>query len=214
MVTINISSSEEPTDEWYSLVGESDILQGDIVTDFWSIHPIVPVGGRPFDAGQPEADPQIEWEYFPRVVVVSQSCDLVASADELDAGRFALVCPVATVAELREDETPKLQDKWNNARAGRLPNYHALGPSTISGYGLDYALVSFERVIEIRLDHLRTLLSEKPHLRLNSPYREALGQALARLFMRVGLPQTLPAYRDLPSSSSTSFTAGSPAYRT
>ena len=36
--------------------------------------------------------------------------------------------------------------------------------------------------------------SQKPSLRLLSPYREHLAQALARFYMRVGLPVDIPAF--------------------
>ena len=54
-------------------------------------------------------------------------------------------------------------------------------------------LVDFHRIFSLPLEFMRSLAQTRgPHLRLLPPYREHLGQAFARYFMRVGLPADIP----------------------
>ena len=56
-------------------------------------------------------------------------------------------------------------------------------------------MIDFRMQFAVKFVHLKALASsQKPRLRLLSPYREHLAQALARFYMRVGLPVDIPAF--------------------
>jgi hypothetical protein len=56
--------------------------------------------------------------------------------------------------------------------------------------------VDFRRVFSLPLGFMRGLATAQGNrLRLLPPYREHLSQSFARFFMRVGLPEDIPAFK-------------------
>lgn len=176
-------------DPWYELVDGPELQQGDLLTDFSWYSPEAPH----LASGE---DTELV-ERFDRVIILSQSCDLVEGDD------FGIVCPVFSISTLqsRGESNNRLSEVWTKSRRGEIPHHHPLRKCDIEGHEFDYSLVVFARVLESRLVRLRQLAVEQsPRVRLRSPYREQLAQQFARKFMRVGLPLDLPDWSEVRDS--------------
>lgn len=126
------------------------------------------------------------------VVILSQSCDLQEKKVDL-----ALVGPVWTLDELgTAHEAFKSQKMREELRRGNLTGYHLLNVCDLDGLERAFCVVDFRRAFSLPLEYLRQLAGEAgPRLRLLPPYREHLAQALARFYMRVGLPIGIPQFK-------------------
>ncbi|MEZ4504196.1 MAG: hypothetical protein R3C39_16345, partial [Dehalococcoidia bacterium] len=141
-----------------------------------------------------------------------QSCDLTQDPGHPDDHRYALLAPTLTLAEVKASSfSGSLRDLWSNARRGQVPNWHAIAACDIEGFEFGHALVSLDQLVPMRLDQLRSTLANDNHVRMKSPYREALGQALARQFMRVGLPIAVPDWKEVRAEVEGSEVAGQSA---
>jgi hypothetical protein len=69
-------------------------------------------------------------------------------------------------------------------------------PTDLRDNTRELRIVDFRRVYSLPLTFLRSRAGRTgERLRLLPPYREHMSQAFARYFMRVGLPQDIPAFR-------------------
>jgi hypothetical protein len=168
---------------WYTLAQCNDpIQQGDFINQC----PVsIPSSGYGPDE---DVDTVIE-EY--KVVVMSQSCDLVNEKLHL-----VLVCPhyfLEDFAAIHESfKSKKIKEKL---RRGDLPGYHLLNKYEVDGIETDFIVVDFYSVYSVPYTLIRDLAqSSGKRLRLIPPYREHLSQAFARFFMRVGLPVDIPKF--------------------
>ena len=126
------------------------------------------------------------------VVVMSQSCDMVAGREKITE---ALLCPVWRRSELAEGHLSTAKG-MEDARRGNLPGFHVLAACDLPGAKREVRVVDFRRVHSLPLPFLRRRgSSANGRLRLLPPYREHLSQAFARFFMRVGLPADVPPFR-------------------
>lgn len=82
-----------------------------------------------------------------------------------------------------------------DARRGNLPGFHLLAECSLPGFERELRVVDFRRLYSLPIAYVRRKLGTVPRLRLLPPYREHLSQALARYFMRVGLPVDIPSFR-------------------
>lgn len=161
---------------WYGVTDGDDLQQGDLIF------------GCPFDQVDDKGQPRRK--QFD-IVVLSQSCDLVN--DKLE---MVQVCPFWTLQEL-EQRMEYLRGKRGKEelRRGNLPGYHLLNRCALPEKQTDFLVIDFRAQFAVKFAHLKPLASnQKPRLRLLSPYREPLAQALARFYMRVGLPVDIPAF--------------------
>ena len=169
---------EMPDKSWFSVVEEAALRQGDVL--FGCPVPIL----RPLQYPLEEGDvPELSIVDLD-LVVLSQSCDL--TNDKVEDVLLAEVVNWKVAKEA--DSYLRSTDGRRAVRRGNLPGYSLLkrhdGPPTIW-----WSLVDFHRLRVLPKSQLEALaLSAGPRLRLESPYREHLAQALARYFMRVGLP--------------------------
>lgn len=151
---------------------------------------------RPPQTLTPDGEYEVEVDEFD-VVILSQSCDLT------HAGKITnvLVCPYYPFRQYAEEKARKegsnltakaVTNFYEELRKGQQPNFHLLNPP--SAPGGDYFVVDFRNVYAVHFLFLQQYVSSllTPRPRLLPPYREHLAQALARFFMRVGLPQDLP----------------------
>lgn len=96
------------------------------------------------------------------------------------------------------DAAKKSGENWSTTiredlRRGNLPGYHLLNDTVQDGIQLGLGIVDFHEVYTAPTSHLREFAAKcGKRLRLRPPYREHLGQAFARFFMRVGLPVDIP----------------------
>ncbi len=161
---------------WYGFGEGDDLQQGDLLV------------GCPFDQVDETGQPRRK-DYD--VVVLSQSCDLVH--DKLE---MVQVCPFWNLEALAQRvEYFRGKRGREELRRGNLPGYHLLNRCELPEKQTDFLVIDFRMQFAVKFVHLKTLSSsQKPRLRLLPPYREHLAQALARFYMRVGLPVDIPAF--------------------
>ena len=187
---------------WYKMTEGRDLAQGDIVP---GCQVIVPQSS----AAVGETVPAVMERR--NVIVVSQSCDLAHGKCEtvsvcrvVPLERFVDVSVDAqrhrdrsAGRELAADryEEKKFEQK-EQLRKGFVFNCHLLDKCSIGAANADFQVVDFRTLLGIPFANLQDFvggLGERP--RLTSPYREHLSQAIARFFMRVGLPSDIPPFR-------------------
>ena len=128
-----------------------------------------------------------------RLVVMTQSCDLVNTKNGL-----AALCAIYTLTEF-ETVNPAMAKKgmWEEVRKGRREGLHLLASPTMPGVSREALVVNFREIFSLPVGYLRnhaTSLGER--WRLQPPYLEHFSQAFARFFMRVGLPSAIPPFTD------------------
>ena len=161
---------------WYGLADGDDLQQGDILL------------ACPFD--RVDAPGIADRKNF-NVVIMSHSCDL--AHDKLE---MIQVCPFWDLERLAKDvEFFRAKRGREELRRGNLPGYHLLNRCMLPEQQTDFLVIDFRMQFAVEFVQLKSLASsQKPRLRLLSPYREHLAQALARFYMRVGLPVDIPAF--------------------
>lgn len=175
---------------WYSLIEDRDDLeQGDILDDCPYFYPVSVAGSGTSIEGEAG---RITFESEKRdLIVLSQSCDLVAGREKASE---VLLGTVWRRTEIREGylATPRgLED----ARRGNLPGVHLLAAGPLLSDDSDVRIVDFRRLTTLPVRFVRERCSGSRRQRLLPPYREHLSQAFARFFMRVGLPVDIPSFR-------------------
>jgi hypothetical protein len=159
---------------WYGLTDADELLQGDLLF------------ACPFD--RVDAPGQADRANY-NVVVMSHSCDL--TQDKLD---LIQVCPFFELEKLAEQvEYFRGKRGREEIRRGNAPGYHLLNCCTLTELSTGFLVVDFRSQFAVDNSTLKSLAAgQKPRLRLLPPYREHLAQALARFYMRVGLPVDIP----------------------
>lgn len=136
-------------------------------------------------------------EYTTDVIVATQSCDL-------EQGKVSQVevIPVYSLAEwLREQ--PLFYNQLDSIRRGHVPKAYLLPAwpkAPIAGAHLT-RIVAFDEKRTISWPDLEEA-RRGPRLGLRSPYIEHFGQAVARFYMRVGLPEDMPPVEWKPTDAS------------
>jgi hypothetical protein len=170
---------------WYELVVGDDLQQGDILEG-------CPVFAPPSDlAVETLAEAVFAWEDRD-VVVMSQTCDIVAGREKV---KEVMLCPVWKRSELTAGylATPRGMEE---ARRGNVAGFHVLAGCSLPRFDRDVRIVDFRRVYALPLGFIRRQAEDaEERLRLLPPYREHLAQALARFFMRIGLPVDIPPFK-------------------
>jgi len=122
-------------------------------------------------------------------IVLTQSCDLAVRSDGDCEATDVLLSPFYLLKDLQEHPVFRKEDAWEEVRKGRRPFFHVLNACRLAGYEQDFTLVDFHATFTLSVPLVREFAQTSgDRLRLLPPYREHLSQALARLFMRVGLP--------------------------
>lgn len=154
---------------WYSSVeGGQALEQGDILLRCRV--PVVP-------ADQPEL---IDAKEQPRVVILTQSCDL-----QQFGIANVLVCPAIDFNQWAAATGKSPGGVFEELRKGRRPRHMLLNP--YEGTFEDHLVVDFGGAFSIPLSYALELAAAG-RTRLLPPYREHLAQGFARFYMRVGLP--------------------------
>ncbi len=170
-------------ESFWSKINESRILQGDFLTDC-----NVPVSPPNYSAKQPE---EIQVDVYD-LIVVTQSCDLVNNKAKLVAA-----CPIYPISEFEKGNPDFIKrSKWNEVRRGRFEGLHLLGSPLQPSNNSIALVVNFREIYSLPHDYLiQHAVSLGERWRLRSPYLEHFSQALARFFMRVGLPSEIPEFK-------------------
>lgn len=171
--------------DWYGLVNDASLQQGDI---FYAL----PIYHPSFDDSMVEASiTDVDIKAFD-VIVLSQSCDLEQGKIE-----NVLVSPFWHIDQI-ENLSSELVSAGNKdrVRRGEMPGYHMLAACELEGFMSPIRVVSFRQVFSIPFEFIVSLAKQPtPRHRLLPPYREHLAQAFARFIMRVGLPVDIPPFR-------------------
>lgn len=172
---------------WYEVTDDRIVLQGDLLQGCPILDPSVEMLGGGEGLSEQFYTPLRTYN----VVIMSQSCDLIAGKIEL-----VLLCPYSFLEKMTEENPelrePKLREK---IRRGEVFGYHMLNKCDDDAFHDDFLVVDFRSVFSLPLAFLKDFVSRSPkRLRLLPPYREHLSQAFARFFMRVGLPTEISRF--------------------
>jgi hypothetical protein len=176
---------------WYDLVEGDDLEQGDVFEQCPVFTIVSPFSYEDYRGPNFKAELD-SWEHD--FIVMTQSCDLVKSHPKVDE---VLLCPLWNLEHLEQEFDFVRQSKGKDEiRRGNMPGFHMLNASVLPGFEQPIRVVGFQRVYSLPLVFLRSLAQARgKRLRLLPPYREHLGQAFARYFMRVGLPVDIPPFK-------------------
>lgn len=182
---------------WYAIVSITDPLeQGDLLDNF----PVVTLSEElseiePTMETRSEEEPEEKPIEAPvkeyRVIVMTQSCDLVKFTDSSQV----IVCPLYDLREAKTSRGDKLDNAngWGKLIRGNYVGLHLLNKSDLQDHEFNYQVVDLQRIFSAPLSLIKQVAANQgDRVRLLPPYREHLAQAFARQFMRVGLPIDLP----------------------
>jgi hypothetical protein len=169
---------------WISATGEG-LMQGDFLPHCY-VPLFQPEFGRQTTAAAPVAVEVRD------CVVLTQSCDL-----ENDKAVLVALCPVFFLSDFEAVNKPFAQKgAWERVRQGRVEGLHLLASPMEPANNRASLVADFRQIYSLPLGYLRRhAASLGPRWRLRSPFLEHLSQAFARLFMRVGLPSAIPAFK-------------------
>lgn len=170
--------SEAAGESWYAEAW-TGLEQGDVLLDFGLIAPAVDGAGQlVFEKATTNA------------IVLTQSCDIPKRAQ-----KYILVAPVSDYDQLcaRSELSHLRQDEYRLSLARGTSTSDFLLPPSPDGR-LPWSLVSFREIHTMPKTYVQQAASASTAIALTSPYREHLSQAVARFFMRVGLPTGLAAF--------------------
>lgn len=170
--------------EWFDLVYDPTLQQGDIIESCSILSPEYPL----------DSDQGFETEYEVNcytvdVIVMSQSCDLLYASRK----KFfnVILCQLLRLSEVAlSNEFMNSSYGKEQCRKGNLPGYHMLNESVKKEWQREISIVNFREILSLPYEFLLNTYIKEDRLRprLKSPYREHLAQSFARYFMRVGLP--------------------------
>jgi hypothetical protein len=176
---------------WYEIIEGDDLEQGDILEACPVFAITLPFTYEDFR----DPDYEARFRALERdVIIITQSCDLVKDHPKVEE---VLLCAIWKLDEFNEESEYIRSTKGREEiRQGKQHGYHMLNACDLQGFERSIRLVDFHRVFSLPVEFVRGLAEARGNrLRLLPPYREHLGQAFARYFMRVGLPVDIPAFK-------------------
>ncbi|MFO0886183.1 MAG: hypothetical protein U0894_18725 [Pirellulales bacterium] len=126
------------------------------------------------------------------LIIVTQSCDL-----ENKKASFVACCPIHTI-DAFEHSNPafKTKGRWEEVRKGRIEGLHLLASPDAPENSRDARVVDFGQIISLPIEFVQQFAEGLGvRWRLQSPFLEHFSQSLARFFMRVGLPSSIPPFK-------------------
>lgn len=165
-------------DTWFHLPDSaSPLAQGDQLCGVSFLEPMIDVGGAP-TAIRLELD----------IILLTQSCDL--EQGKVDTVLVAPTFPVSDWIEVNPSDLDRLEEirKGYDMSLYLLPAWPS---SPIAPNRVD-RIVDFAQVRSLPFNTVKAAADERVGLR--SPAREHFAQAIARSFMRVGLPIDIPSF--------------------
>jgi hypothetical protein len=170
---------------WWSSVSGGGLAQGDLLPSC-----ALPVFLDPIPQADNEAtDVDV---YTQRLIVVTQSCDL-----ENNKVEFVALCPIHTLDEFAETN-PHYKNKknWEAVRRGQVHALHLIASPEAPYDNVRAYVVDFGHIVSLPIKYLEHHAGKMDsRWRLMSPFLEHFSQALARFFMRVGLPSGISPFR-------------------
>ena len=174
---------------WYDVVTTRSLEQGDLLPAVSVLLPILAVesGGSDLTAEVVTLD----------AIVLTQTCDIEQrKVSDLLVGAVIDWDEMVDAETLRGNQTIKSKAMRQKLIEGSLPSMSLLHRN--DDPPLNWSVVNFKQLFSIPLQSIESnsVLMDQPRLRLRSPYKEHLAQALARFFMRVGLPHTAEQFKE------------------
>ena len=126
------------------------------------------------------------------LIVVTQSCDLQNEKVALVA-----LCPIHTL-DAFEQSNPKFKigNRWEAVRKGLQAGLHLLASPEAPENNRAALVVDFGEIHSLPPSYVKKHAAQLgARWRLESPFLEHFSQALARYFMRVGLPSSIPPFK-------------------
>jgi hypothetical protein len=169
-----------PAPEWHRLPVPADrVLQGDQIL------------GVPFEIieRRPGDERPLVHTRESDVVVLTQSCDIdeEANTSVLTARMVRLIDAIGS--------NPEQLSNLENIRKGYVPGLYLLPATALAPDFDEDRVVDLSELRTIDVAELRKAIDNgAPRLSLLSPQLEHFSQAVARSFMRVGLPEDLPRF--------------------
>ena len=170
---------------WWAVVTGRELSQGDVLPGLEVPRvPALPDHG----AGRAEIEVVVETVDLD-VIVLTQTCDLEhAKQEEVLVGRVVTWIDFVAAQVAAGNQAVRSREFARNLRNGTIPPLHLLRHHD-GDPALPWSLVHFRELHTVARSQLEGHAARQhTRLRLHSPYREHLGQAFARFFMRVGLP--------------------------
>lgn len=169
--------------EWYRLIESPNdqFFQGDQFFDV-TVRSVIPSQDPPgsWDVGYLQAD----------VIIATQSCDL----EQRKISQIEII-PAYPLGEWLSYQ-PHMWSQLEPIRRGHSPRYYLLpgwAEAPIAGARIT-RIVAFDEKLSMTWPELDAA-REGQRIGLRSPYIEHFGQAVARFYMRVGLPENIPEIR-------------------
>jgi hypothetical protein len=179
------SAARVPTSaDFWLLIDGAGLAQGDFLPGSF-------VPAFPADFGANVDGNEVEIETAD-LIVVTQSCDL-----ENRKVAFVALCPIDELSTF-EQFNPDFGKKgvWEQVRQGRREGLYLLPSPKHPENNRKAKVVDFRQIISLPFEYLENHAKGiGPRWRLQSPYLEHFSQALARFFMRVGLPSAVPPFK-------------------
>jgi hypothetical protein len=169
-------------------INEDSLRQGDFLPG--CLVPIPVFDPTNFGKYSSSQEVEIEIEEYD-LIILTQSCDL-------ENGKISrvLLCPIYSIDEY-EKFNPQFKKKgvWNEVLKGRKEGLHLLCSPINPENNREARVVDFRQVYSLPYDYVvKHAMQLGDRWRLKSPYLEHFSQAFARLFMRVGLPSSIPRF--------------------
>ena len=169
---------------WWGACQGPVLAQGDLIPDC-----VLPIFADAISTGSGEI---VDLDTVKaNLIVATQTCDL-----QNNKAQFVACCVTYTIDEF-EAAFPQYRTKgrWETVRKGREESLHLIASPITPNDNRTALVVDFGHLVSLPLAYVsRHSGCIGQRWRLNSPYLEHYSQALARFFMRVGLPSTLPPF--------------------
>lgn len=126
------------------------------------------------------------------LIILTQSCDL-----ENKKARLVALSPIYLISKF-EQANPDYAKKgrWEEVRRGRVEGLHLLASPDNPANNREALVVDFREIYSLPYEYLVKHATELgSRWRLKSPFLEHFSQGFARLFMRVGLPSSIPPFK-------------------
>ncbi len=169
---------------WWAQVEGSSLAQGDYLPRC-----LVPFFAPDYGAEKGIQEVPVK-EYD--CIVLTQSCDL-----ENDKAPLVALCPIYAISAFEQvDPNFKQKGAWERVRQGRVEGLHLVASHDDPGNNRSCVVADFREIYSLPIGYLKQHAeSLGRRWRLQSPYLEHFSQAFARLFMRVGLPSSIPPFK-------------------
>ncbi|WML24110.1 hypothetical protein [Neobacillus sp. OS1-33] len=187
------TEQESEENHWYKLIDDNSLEQGDVLENISIAMPSPEFYiGKSKRVGMKATN----------VIILTQTCDLANAKTP-----WVYVTPVRSIEVFKkqyasqEQSEEQINKHLENIRRGNMPKYHMINQCNLEPLRLDISILDLREVYSLPFKYVKEFANQgERRRRMLSPYKEHLGQAYARFFMRIGLPGDIPPFFDLGDS--------------